>query len=42
MQGRDSLAERFSRLAQETPDRRWVDLEIRLLDIVLSFVFLVL
>ena len=42
MQGRDSLAERFSRLAQETPDRRWVDLEIRALDIVLSFLFLVL
>ena len=42
MQGRDSLAERFSRLAQETPDRRWVDLEIRALDILLSSLFLVL
>jgi lipopolysaccharide/colanic/teichoic acid biosynthesis glycosyltransferase len=36
MQGRDSLAERFSRLAQETPDRRRVDLELRMLDITLS------
>jgi lipopolysaccharide/colanic/teichoic acid biosynthesis glycosyltransferase len=42
MQGRDSLAERFSRLAQDTPDRRWVDLEIRALDILLSFLLVVL
>jgi len=34
--GRDSLAERFSRLAQETPDSRRVDLELRTLDVVLS------
>jgi lipopolysaccharide/colanic/teichoic acid biosynthesis glycosyltransferase len=34
--GGDSLAERFSRLAQETPDRRRVDLELRLLDVVLA------
>jgi lipopolysaccharide/colanic/teichoic acid biosynthesis glycosyltransferase len=38
--GSDSLAERFSRLAQETPDRRRVDLELRLLDVVLSAFFL--
>src|SRR5690349_21521673 len=36
----DSLAERFSRLAQETPDSRRVDLELRTLDIVLSALFL--
>ena len=36
MQGHDSLAERFSRLARETPDRRRVDLELRTLDVVLS------
>ena len=36
MQGRDTLAERFSRLAQETPDRRRVDLELRTLDVALS------
>jgi lipopolysaccharide/colanic/teichoic acid biosynthesis glycosyltransferase len=36
MQGNESLAERFSRLAQETPDRRRVDLELRTLDILLS------
>ena len=34
----DSLAERFSRLAQETPDRRRVDLELRTLDLLLSAV----
>jgi len=32
----ESLAERFSRLAQETPDRRRVDLELRTLDVLLS------
>ena len=40
MQGRDSLAERFSLLAQETPDRRRVDLELRMLDVTLSAFFL--
>ena len=40
LQGRDSLAERFSRLAQETPDRRRVDLELRTLDVTLSALFL--
>jgi lipopolysaccharide/colanic/teichoic acid biosynthesis glycosyltransferase len=40
MQGHDSLAERFSRLAEETPDRRRVDLELRTLDIILSAFFL--
>jgi lipopolysaccharide/colanic/teichoic acid biosynthesis glycosyltransferase len=40
MQGHDSLAERFSRLAQETPDRRRVDLELRTLDVILSAFFL--
>jgi lipopolysaccharide/colanic/teichoic acid biosynthesis glycosyltransferase len=40
MQGDKSLAERFSRLAQDTPDRRRVDLELRTLDIFLSAVFL--
>jgi lipopolysaccharide/colanic/teichoic acid biosynthesis glycosyltransferase len=41
MQGTgESLAERFSRLAQETPDRRRVDLELRTLDIFLSALFL--
>ena len=39
MQGRDSLAERFSLLAQETPRRR-VDLELRMLDVTLSAFFL--
>jgi lipopolysaccharide/colanic/teichoic acid biosynthesis glycosyltransferase len=38
--GRESLAERFSRLAQETPDSRRVDLELRLLDVTLSAFFL--
>jgi lipopolysaccharide/colanic/teichoic acid biosynthesis glycosyltransferase len=42
MQGRDSLAERYSRLAQELPDRRRVDFELRALDIVLSSLFLIL
>jgi lipopolysaccharide/colanic/teichoic acid biosynthesis glycosyltransferase len=36
MQGGTSLAERYSRLAQETPDRRWVDLELRALDLMLA------
>ena len=40
MQGDKSLAERFSRLAQDTPDRRRVDLELRTLDIFLSALFL--
>src|SRR4029453_739828 len=40
MQGHDSLAERFSPLAQETPDRRRVDLELRTLDVILSAFFL--
>ena len=38
MQGSESLAERFSRLAQETPDRRRVDLELRTLDVILATV----
>src|SRR5437867_5485396 len=42
MQGGTSLAERFSRLARETPDRRRVDLELRALDILLSSLFLIL
>jgi lipopolysaccharide/colanic/teichoic acid biosynthesis glycosyltransferase len=42
MQGDKSLAERFSRLAQETPDRRRVDLELRTLDIFLSAFFLLI
>jgi lipopolysaccharide/colanic/teichoic acid biosynthesis glycosyltransferase len=43
MQGTgESLAERFSRLAQETPDRRRVDLELRTLDILLSGIFLLI
>ena len=41
MQGAESLAERYSRLAQEMPDRRRVDFELRVLDVVLSSVFLV-
>ena len=40
MQGGESLAERYSRLAQETPDRRRVDFELRALDLFLSSVFL--
>jgi lipopolysaccharide/colanic/teichoic acid biosynthesis glycosyltransferase len=40
-QGRDSLAERYSLLAQDAPDRRRVDFEIRALDILLSTLFLV-
>jgi lipopolysaccharide/colanic/teichoic acid biosynthesis glycosyltransferase len=40
MQGHDSLAERFSRLAQDAPDRRRVDLELRTLDVILSAFFL--
>jgi lipopolysaccharide/colanic/teichoic acid biosynthesis glycosyltransferase len=42
MQGRESLAERYSRLAQETPDRRLVDFGIRALDVFLSTLFLVI
>jgi lipopolysaccharide/colanic/teichoic acid biosynthesis glycosyltransferase len=43
MQGSgESLAERYSRLAQATPDRRLVDFELRALDIVLSSLFLIL
>ena len=41
MQGSSSLAERYSQLAQETPDRRRVDLELRALDLLLSALFLV-
>jgi lipopolysaccharide/colanic/teichoic acid biosynthesis glycosyltransferase len=41
MQGGESLAERYSRLAQEMPDRRRVDFELRALDLFLSSVFLV-
>ncbi len=41
MQGGESLAERYSRLAQEMPDRRRVDFELRALDLLLSSVFLV-
>ena len=41
MQGGDSLAERYSRLAQEMPDRRRVDFELRALDILFSTLFLV-
>jgi lipopolysaccharide/colanic/teichoic acid biosynthesis glycosyltransferase len=38
---REDLAERYRRLARETPDRRGVDLAIRVLDIVLATLFLV-
>ncbi|MEP6909191.1 MAG: sugar transferase [Actinomycetota bacterium] len=41
MQGGDSLAERYSQLAQELPDRRRVDFELRALDILFSSIFLV-
>jgi lipopolysaccharide/colanic/teichoic acid biosynthesis glycosyltransferase len=41
MQGADSLAERYSRLAQELPDRRRVDFELRALDVLLSSLFVV-
>jgi lipopolysaccharide/colanic/teichoic acid biosynthesis glycosyltransferase len=41
MQGGTSLAERYARLAQETPDRRRVDLELRALDLVLAGLLLV-
>lgn len=41
MQGGDSLAERYSQLAQEMPDRRRVDFELRALDILFSTLFLV-
>ena len=40
MQGAESLAERYSRLAQELPDRRRVDFELRALDMFLSSFFL--
>jgi lipopolysaccharide/colanic/teichoic acid biosynthesis glycosyltransferase len=41
MQGGESLAERYSRLAQEMPDRRRVDFELRALDLALSSMFLI-
>jgi len=41
MQGTDSLAERYSRLAREEPERRRVDLELRALDILLATLFVV-
>jgi lipopolysaccharide/colanic/teichoic acid biosynthesis glycosyltransferase len=41
MQGGESLAERYSRLAQEMPDRRRVDFELRALDLTLSSMFLI-
>jgi lipopolysaccharide/colanic/teichoic acid biosynthesis glycosyltransferase len=41
MQGGESLAERYSRLAQELPDRRRVDFELRVLDVILSSLFLI-
>ncbi len=41
MQGGASLAERYSRLAQEMPDRRRVDFELRALDILFSTLFLI-
>ena len=40
MHGSDTLADRFSQLAQETPDLRRVDLELRMLDVTLSAFFL--
>ena len=40
LQGSKSLAERYSRLARETPDRRRVDLELRALDVLFSVLFL--
>jgi lipopolysaccharide/colanic/teichoic acid biosynthesis glycosyltransferase len=42
MQGSSSLAERYAQLAQETPDRRVVDFELRALDLFFSAVFSVL
>jgi len=42
MQGEQSLAERYSRLAQEAPDRRRVDFELRALDVLFSTLFLVI
>ena len=42
VQGDKSLAERYARLAQDAPDRRRVDLELRLLDILLSSLFLII
>jgi len=42
LQGTESLAERYSRLAREMPDRRRVDFELRVLDVLLSFLFLVI
>jgi lipopolysaccharide/colanic/teichoic acid biosynthesis glycosyltransferase len=38
----ESLSERFTRLAQENPDLRHVDLELRILDVLLAALFLVL
>src|SRR5262245_15210011 len=40
MHGSETLADRFSQLAQETPDLRRVDLELRMLDVTLSAFFL--
>jgi lipopolysaccharide/colanic/teichoic acid biosynthesis glycosyltransferase len=42
MQGTESLAERYSRLAQEAPDRRRVDFELRTLDVFMSALFVLL
>ena len=42
MQGGPSLAERYSRLAQEAPDRRRVDFELRVLDLFLASLFLLI
>ena len=39
---RESLAERYSHLAQQTPDTRSVDIALRALDIVLAGLFLLL
>jgi lipopolysaccharide/colanic/teichoic acid biosynthesis glycosyltransferase len=38
----ETLHERFARLSRETPDRRRVDLALRLLDVVFAALFLVL
>jgi lipopolysaccharide/colanic/teichoic acid biosynthesis glycosyltransferase len=40
-QSRADLAERYRRLARETPDRRGVDLAIRILDLFFATLFLV-
>ena len=39
-QHRETLAERFGRLARETPGRRAIDLELRALDVFFSALFL--